>query len=422
MAKILSYNSSSSGGGKSNIFKNTWDFIKSQDKYTKLSIITVLLIILGTPFLVNNLLETRQRAAGGDCTVLESDNAHDSEEEALFQLINNYRQGLGLNPYRLAPSVQKSATWKAKDMAVNSYLGNTDTLGRSPGQRITDCGNPNPSWSDGAYAGGQERGQEAFDALKNYNPFDSKLKSSFFSFIGITRYYHQGSPYGWYWGIDFSALSEAEQDTQPPSVTITHPTNGGTLNTDRKFRVTATDDYAVNNVELYVNGSRVTSDPVPPYELLWNAAVAGIHTAYVKAIDTSNNATTSSTISFTVSGTTTPTHTPTPTPTIPPPPPPADTDGDGFNDNVELYLGTDPNKKCANTSVRSDEPEPDAWPLDFDDNKIVNTLDVGRLVTVLNKSAEDPGFNPRMDLNMDRIINTIDAGKFVPFLNQTCSL
>src|SRR3989344_9576959 len=65
MARILSYNSPDEiekKAEKENIFKTIWDWFNSRDKFLKISLITMLLIAIATPFIVKNLLELRQRA------------------------------------------------------------------------------------------------------------------------------------------------------------------------------------------------------------------------------------------------------------------------------------------------------------------------------------------------------------------------
>jgi subtilisin family serine protease len=64
MAEILSFNSPNGSGSvkKGNFLKSFWNWFSSQDKSLKLSIATILFVALATPFIVNNLLETRQRA------------------------------------------------------------------------------------------------------------------------------------------------------------------------------------------------------------------------------------------------------------------------------------------------------------------------------------------------------------------------
>ena len=55
--------------------------------------------------------------------------------------------------------------------------------------------------------------------------------------------------------------------------------------------------------------------------------------------------------------------------------PPGDDDCDGWTTADEGVLGTDPNDPCANTATANDEAD-DRWPPDFDDNQIVNIIDV----------------------------------------------
>ena len=64
---------------------------------------------------------------------------------------------------------------------------------------------------------------------------------------------------------------------------------------------------------------------------------------------------------------------------------PNDPDCDGFSPpRRKGCLGTDPESHCSATEARNDEPPGDPLPVDFDDNQLVNTADVGRYVLVLN--------------------------------------
>ena len=66
---------------------------------------------------------------------------------------------------------------------------------------------------------------------------------------------------------------------------------------------------------------------------------------------------------------------PSPSPTPPPPPDPeSDFDGDGFTYSVEIFVGTDPNDACSNTSVLNDEAV-DAFPPDLNDDQQVTLAD-----------------------------------------------
>ena len=104
-----------------------------------------------------------------------------------------------------------------------------------------------------------------------------------------------------------------------------------------------------------------------------------------------------------------------------------DSDCDGFTDAEELFMGTNPNDRCAATGVvvgspgRNDEPPPDAWAMDFDDNQVVNATDLGTFITRLGKTTGQAGYSVRWDINGDGRINAVDIGRVIPFVNQTCT-
>jgi hypothetical protein len=102
-----------------------------------------------------------------------------------------------------------------------------------------------------------------------------------------------------------------------------------------------------------------------------------------------------------------------------------DSDCDRFANNIETYLGTDPTLQCAANPGLNNEPLPDRWPADMNDNQVANTLDVGAFVFSLNsmndQTPPDPRWNQRHDFNGNGLINTQDIGAFVFVLNRSCS-
>lgn len=78
--------------------------------------------------------------AAGDCTVTADDVNVDAEEQALLSGINAYRSQNGRSLLRLSPTVGRAAAWMARDMATKRYVEHTDSLGRSPVDRMRDCG------------------------------------------------------------------------------------------------------------------------------------------------------------------------------------------------------------------------------------------------------------------------------------------
>ena len=98
-----------------------------------------------------------------------------------------------------------------------------------------------------------------------------------------------------------------------------------------------------------------------------------------------------------------------------------DSDGDGFSDGVEALVGTDSTVACAATP-NSDDEEPDASPPDFDDNQVVNILDVAKMLPPhFGMTTGSPGWNARRDLVMDGVISILDVGMTLPpTFGQNC--
>jgi hypothetical protein len=89
-----------------------------------------------------------------------------------------------------------------------------------------------------------------------------------------------------------------------------------------------------------------------------------------------------------------------------------DSDSDGYKDQVELFVGTNPNQRCAATTTANDEST-DSTPMDNNDNRLVNGIDVlayshGAWASV----GPNPPYVKRLDVNIDNRINGLDILKF----------
>jgi Zn-dependent metalloprotease len=88
-------------------------------------------------------------------------------------------------------------------------------------------------------------------------------------------------------------------DTTPPTVTITSPTDGARVLAGFAVTVEASDDVAVDRVELAIDGAPAGSDDTAPYEFASDPALAvGSHTIQATAFDGVNQASTSITITI----------------------------------------------------------------------------------------------------------------------------
>lgn len=109
-----------------------------------------------------------------------------------------------------------------------------------------------------------------------------------------------------------------------------------------------------------------------------------------------------------------------------------DSDCDGFARNREVYIGTMHSQHCAATPTANDEPSPDAWPADFNDDRAINGQDTGKFGGPFgagNHLVSQGPFGPpgeelpgkRFDFNGDGAINGQDAGKYQAYYNKTCT-
>ncbi len=106
------------------------------------------------------------------------------------------------------------------------------------------------------------------------------------------------------------------QPNQPPTITLTAPTNGATFTAQANITVSAnaTDpDGTVTQIEFYYDGILIGTDLVSPYSIAWSNVPAGTYVLTAKAYDNSGANATSNSVTITVN--------------------PGDADGDGVPAN-----------------------------------------------------------------------------------------
>lgn len=98
-----------------------------------------------------------------------------------------------------------------------------------------------------------------------------------------------------------------------------------------------------------------------------------------------------------------------------------DPDCDGFATGSELRLGTNPTAHCAATPAADDEPPPDAWPFDFNNDQRASLQDVLRFAPVFGSRAGDQRYRARFDLVGDGRIDLKDILSFANAFNKSCA-
>lgn len=131
------------------------------------------------------------------------DLAVDSEEQAFIRLLNDYRARNNAPALTSSPALNRAATWMAYDLAKRSGLAHNDSLGRSPWQRMPDCGYSVPGGENLAAGTNRSNAQWALDAWIASPSHREVMLTREFTTIGIARIYAEGSRYGWYWVADF---------------------------------------------------------------------------------------------------------------------------------------------------------------------------------------------------------------------------
>jgi hypothetical protein len=106
--------------------------------------------------------------------------------------------------------------------------------------------------------------------------------------------------------------------------------------------------------------------------------------------------------------------------------PVGDDDCDGFTTAIENFIGTDPNVACAATAAPNDEPPPDKWPLDFNNDQLAGLADVATHSNHFGARASDPPgtvpiYAKRWDLNGDGRIGLQDVTMFSRFFGKRCA-
>jgi hypothetical protein len=91
-------------------------------------------------------------------------------------------------------------------------------------------------------------------------------------------------------------------ESQPPTVSITSPTNNASVSGTASVTASATDNVGVTKVEFYVNGVLQATDTATPYLYSWNTSglAAGTYTLMAKAYDAAGNVGQSSNVTVTV--------------------------------------------------------------------------------------------------------------------------
>ncbi len=136
----------------------------------------------------------------------------DAEEQALFDLLDDYRRTMKLGPLGLAISLTNAATWAAKDMAGHNYISKIDSLGRSPSQRARAFGHPGERGAvpeDALVLAGDLGGVAIFELWRS-SQLNAVLTNPSWKVVGIGRAFNANTK-RWHWQVLFGSFWDKTQ-------------------------------------------------------------------------------------------------------------------------------------------------------------------------------------------------------------------
>jgi|GEM_PF-584223 len=131
------------------------------------------------------------------------------DETALLVLINGYRLEHGLTPLEVSPTLSAAARWMSEDMAVHNRLSHTDSLGRSPAERMAAFGYTQASLWGEIIRGGSGTPEGAFEVWRNSPAHNAVMLTDGFVVAGVGKTYNPQSLYGWFWTVDFGDYDDS---------------------------------------------------------------------------------------------------------------------------------------------------------------------------------------------------------------------
>ena len=356
-----------------------------------------------------------------------ADPSLDAEEQAFLTLINDYRVQNSLAPLATDCRLHSAADWFANDMATDDYwpvnhFDNEDPPRNQAGRAAAFGFNASIAEN---IAGGFETAEAVFQEWQGSPGHNSNMLGNYVV-IGIGLAFDPDATFRWYWVTDFAATipppaqpecGSTPTPTPAPTPTPT-PVPTGTFEVSKDF-----DDDATSAVTVAVScDNSATPDQVtksvtelapaaftislPAGSANCTATESPVPPGYIE--DNTDCASKAVTASVTTQCTNVNTNY---CAGVPWPVPSGDDDCDGTTSAAEIVIGTDPNDPCGAS----------AWPPDFDDNLVINSIDVFKLLPPTFGTVVPPT-SVRRDLFPSGVINSTDVFRVLPpFLGASCT-
>lgn len=132
----------------------------------------------------------------------------DAGEQQVVDQINAYRVANGRAALKVSPNLSRAAAWMVEDLAANRYWGHTDSHGRSPFDRVQQCGYPSSGAGENLAMG--FGASTVVSAWKSSSGHNANMLDHRWTVIGVGYA-------GGYWAADFGMYDDSG-DTGAPGV------------------------------------------------------------------------------------------------------------------------------------------------------------------------------------------------------------
>jgi uncharacterized protein YkwD len=152
----------------------------------------------------------------------------DPKEAEFMGLLNNYRAQHSLPPIFVDASIQAAAEWMSADMGAKNYFSHTDSLGRSPWDRMCFFGYCYNTWKGENVAAGYVTAQAVFQGWHDSPGHNSNMLGPNYRVMGIALVETPGSDFRYYWTNDFGGHIVNPPPPPAPTNTPAPPTKSPT--------------------------------------------------------------------------------------------------------------------------------------------------------------------------------------------------
>jgi uncharacterized protein YkwD len=197
--------------------------------------------------------------------------SYSSQEIALVNLVNEYRESLGLVPLMVSDLASDAAEKHSSDMGKYSFFSHTTAqsdwfpVGAHADTRLAMCGySYQVAWGENI-AGGPSMAEGVFSAWKGSGPHNTVMTGSAYRVVGVGMVYapDSGLPYDYYWTMDFGGYVDptAHWVGSSSSTTTSSTTTTSTTSTTVPPPTTTTTVHATTTT---TTASGRTFPDVPP--------------------------------------------------------------------------------------------------------------------------------------------------------------